>query len=161
MCIIKELSYLCLINHLPMKVLELPGIEYFGCWEYMKEYLNKKGNPLFSVKGDLDLHGTDIKSLNNLISVVGDLDLFATNIESIDNLVSVGGNLNLSNTGIKSLDNLESVGDDLNLYRTRIQSLGNLKYVGGYLYLTKTPLSEKYSEEEIRKQVEVGGNIYL
>ncbi len=84
-----------------MKVLELPGVEVFGGWEYMQEYLKEMGDPLFSIKGDLDLR--------------------YTKIESLDNLVSVGGNLDL----------------------------------------TKTPLSEKYSEEEIRKQVEVVGKIYL
>jgi hypothetical protein len=29
------------------------------------------------------------------------------------------------------------------------------------LYLTNTPVSEKYSKEEIRDMVEVGGDIYL
>jgi hypothetical protein len=33
--------------------------------------------------------------------------------------------------------------------------------VGGYLYLENTPLSEKYSEEEIRQMVDVGGKIYM
>jgi hypothetical protein len=39
--------------------------------------------------------------------------------------------------------------------------LGNLQSVGGYLYLRKTPLSEKYTEEQIRQMVDVGGKIYL
>jgi hypothetical protein len=29
------------------------------------------------------------------------------------------------------------------------------------LYLTNTPMSEKYSKQEIRDMVEVGGDIYL
>jgi hypothetical protein len=33
--------------------------------------------------------------------------------------------------------------------------------VGGYLYLENTPLSEKYTEEQIRQMVDVGGNIYM
>jgi hypothetical protein len=36
-----------------------------------------------------------------------------------------------------------------------------LEYVGGYLNLRYTPLSEKYTKEEIRKMVEVVGEVYL
>jgi len=39
--------------------------------------------------------------------------------------------------------------------------LGNLTSVGGSLFLRKTPISEKYTEEEIRSQVKVEGKIYL
>jgi len=124
-----------------MKVLELPGVEVFGGWEYMMEYMNKKGNPLFSVKGDLVLYGTEIESLDNIISVGGYLDLGGTEIKSLDNLVSVGGYLDLTASQIKSLD--------------------NLKYVGGDLISYWTPLSKTTTEEEIRQQVEVGGMIYL
>jgi hypothetical protein len=124
-----------------MKVLELPGIEFFGGWEYMQEYLKEMGNPLFRVKGDLNLSYASVKSLDNLVSVEGYLDLHGSEIESLRNLVSVGGYLDLGNTDIKSLGNLKSVGDNL--------------------YLYKTPLSKKYSEKEIRQQVEVGGKIYL
>jgi hypothetical protein len=49
----------------------------------------------------------------------------------------------------------------LELEQTPIESLGNLTTVNGYLYLTDTPISENYTEEEIRSQVEVKGNIYL
>jgi hypothetical protein len=49
----------------------------------------------------------------------------------------------------------------LNLYGTKIEDLGNLTSVGGNLILRKTPLSKKYSEEEIRSMVEVGGKVYL
>ena len=109
------MSYLYNLNYLPVKVLELPGIEFFGGWEYMKEYLNKKGNPLFSVKGDLDLKNTDIIYLDNLVSVSGNLDLERTKIKTLENLVSVGGFLDLAATQIKSLDNLVSVGGFLDL----------------------------------------------
>jgi hypothetical protein len=49
----------------------------------------------------------------------------------------------------------------LDLRDSRIQSLGNLTSVVGNLGLNDTPLSEKYSEKEIRSMVEVGGKIYL
>ena len=73
--------------------------------------------------------------------LIGDLDLYSSNIESLGNLKSVGDNLYLSNSNIKFLRNLQSVGGDLDL--------------------RNTPLSEKTTEEEIRNQVEIGGDLYL
>ena len=49
--------------------------------------------------------------------------------------------------------------DDLDLRGTDIESLGNLTSVGGNLDLRDTPLSKKYTKEEIRKIVKVGSNI--
>jgi hypothetical protein len=74
---------------------------------------------------------------------------------------TIDSDLNLRDTKIKSLGNLQSVGGYLNLFGTKIESLGNLRSVGGYLYLRRTPLSRKYSEEEIRQMVNVGGDIYI
>ena len=89
------------------KVYHFPSLEIFGHkkpidnWNLMRKFLDKKGNPDFTIDGDLDLRDTSI------------------------------------------------------------ESLGNLTTVNGYLYLTDTPISEKYTEKEIRSQVEVKGNIYL
>jgi hypothetical protein len=47
------------------------------------------------------------------------------------------------------------------LWDTPIVSLGNLTSVGGSLDLENTPLSKKYTEEEIRQMVDVGDGIYL
>jgi hypothetical protein len=79
----------------------------------------------------------------------------------LGNLQSVGGNINLHGTPIESLGNLTSVGGNINLYGKPIESLGNLKSVGGELNLRKTPLSEKYTEEQIRQIVDVGRKIYM
>jgi hypothetical protein len=49
----------------------------------------------------------------------------------------------------------------LDLIDTPIESLGDLQSVGMNLYLNDTPISEKYSEEEIRQMVNVEGKIYL
>jgi len=87
--------------------------------------------------------------------------LVGTPIESLGNLTSVGGDLYLYSTPIKSLGNLTSVGDSLYLTDTSIKSLGNLTSVGGNLFLKYTPSSKKYTEEEIRQMVDVGGNIYM
>jgi hypothetical protein len=116
---------------------------------------------LTSVGGSLDLYKSNIKSLGNLTSVGGNLDLYKSNIKSLGNLTSVGGNLNLHTSKIESLGNLISVGGSLYLDNTKIESLGNLTSVGGNLDLRDTPLLKKYSEEEIRSMVEVGGEVYL
>jgi hypothetical protein len=76
-------------------------------------------------------------------------------IESLGNLTTVGKGLNLMRTPIESLGNLEYVGGSLYLQKTPIKSFGNLKTVGGNLELYETPLSKMYSENEIRKMVNV------
>jgi hypothetical protein len=127
-------------------------------------YLNLYGTPikslpnLQSVGRFLDLRKTQIKSLGNLQSVGLSLYLYGTQIESLPNLQSVGGHLNLRGTQIKSLGNLQSVGGFLDLIGTQIESLGNLQSVGGYLYLNEY-LSEKYTDEEIRSMINIGGDI--
>ena len=124
------------------KILELPDLSYFNNdWNSLQEYLKRKGNPKYSI--------------------MGNLELYKTSIESLGNLTSVGGNLNLVGTSIKSLGNLTSVGGNLNLYVTPIESLGNLTSVGGDLNLYGTPISKKYSEKEIRNMVKVDGKIYI
>jgi hypothetical protein len=59
------------------------------------------------------------------------------------------------------LGNLVRVGSDLDLGSTRIETLGNLEYVGGDLILHDTPIRIKYTREEIKNMVEVGGDIYM
>jgi hypothetical protein len=123
------------------KVLHIPDIKLFGNdWNNLQRFLKSKGNPLYSIGGDLFLFFTPIKSLGNLTSVGGDVELRGTGIESFGNLTSVGGNLDLEGTMIESFE--------------------NLTYVGGYLDLENTPISEKYSEKEIRQMVNIGGHIY-
>ena len=69
--------------------------------------------------------------------------------------------LNLSFSKIESLGNLTSVGGTLDLYESKIEDLGKLKYVGGDLILKHTTLLDKYTKEEIRSMVEVGGRVYI
>ena len=71
------------------------------------------------------------------------------------------GDLDLSFKKIESLGNLQSVGGCLGLRKTNIESLGNLISVGESLGLRYTPLSKKYSEDQIRKMVNVAGEIIL
>jgi hypothetical protein len=164
------------------EILSIPFAAFNNDWDDLQLFLERRGNPLYEITDDLDLSYANVKSLGNLTSVGGNLDLYnCTNLTSLGNLTSVGGYLDLRHTYIKSLGNLTSVegslfmygseieslgnltsvGGDLGLTDSSIEDLGNLTSVGGDLYLEITPLSEKYTEEEIRSMVEVGGEIYL
>ena len=159
--VISESQYKRLIDaEEEQKVLRIPSLKFFNDdWFQLQEFLETKGNPPYSIGGSLDLRRTPIKSLENLQSVGGDLDLEASSIESLGTLQSVGGSLNLQGTRIESLGNLESVSGDLDLEASLIESLGNLTSVGGDLFLKVTPISKMYNEKQIRRMVNVEGNI--
>ena len=142
-------------------ILKIPFAAFNNNWDDLQLFLKHRGNPPYEITDDLDLYESKIESLGNLTSVGGHLNLGGSGIQSLGNLTSVGGNLDLFKSNIKSLGNLTSVGGFLFIYRAKIESLGNLTSVGGYLDLMGTPLSNKYSEEEIRKMVKVVGDIYL
>jgi hypothetical protein len=124
------------------KVLHIPSLRFFNNdWNKLQKFLNRRGNPPYSLGGNLYLEESSVEFLGNLISVEGDLYLY--------------------NTPINSLGNLTSVGGDLDLLGTSIKSLGNLQTVGGYLDLRETPLSKMYTEKQIREMVNVGDVINL
>ena len=141
--VISESQYKRLIEaEEEQKVLRIPSLRFFNDdWFKLQKFLEKKGNPPYSISGNLDLYGIPIESLGNLQSVGGNLDLMYTPIKSLGNLISVGGYLNLKNSPI--------------------ESLGNLQSVDGYLYLRGTPLSDMYTEKQIRQMVNVEGRIYV
>ena len=146
------------------KLSELPPIDDFfdNDWNLVLNFMSRYPNKKFYYLGDLDLSYSKIETLGNLVRVEGNLGLIDTDIETLGNLEYVDGNLYLSESDIKSLGNLERVDGYLNLYGCEnLQSLGDLKYVGGFLSLGYTPLSKKYTKEEIRKMVEVVGEVYL
>ena len=162
------------------EVLVIPSLSFFPDGiEGLKNFIQKKNIKrwLFDDKLDLGEYKDDLTWLEGLVSVSGELDLYKTSIESLPNLQSVGGSLNLTLSPIKSLPKLQSVGDGLYLSGTQIESLPNLKSVGGYLNLRGTQieslgnlqsvgnfllnkfLSTKYTDEEIRSMINVGGDI--
>ncbi len=164
------------------KLLKIPFSAFDNDWDLLQEYLKRKGNPPYILRGDIDLNDNEeITTLGSLISVEGNVNLWDSSIKSIGNLTSVTDSFNIGGTlitslgnlkfvgssllahgtPIQSLGNLTSVGGDLDLRRTQIESLGNLKSVKYDLYLQNTPISKKYSEQEIRNMVIVGGDIYL
>jgi hypothetical protein len=167
------------------KVFEIPSIKNFGAsnedaWENLQKYLQSKGNPPFSVKGNVKVD-FGIDTLGKLVSVKGNLNLRENDIWDLGELKSVGGYLDLMDTYVNSgsLGNLEYVGGDCDLFQCRVDSMGKLKHVGGTLsvaYSNITSLGElkyvggnldifgsrllkKYSEEEIRSMVEIKGDI--
>ncbi len=124
------------------KVLHIPDFKLFGNdWDILQRFLETKGNPPYSLGGNLNLVGLEVETLGNLVSVEGDIYAYDTPLKSLGNLTSVGGLMDLSNT--------------------QIESLGNLSFVGGDLILNDTPISRKYSEKEIYKDIHVVGYIYL
>jgi hypothetical protein len=162
------------------QVLMIPGLHYFTDGiDGLKNLIEKKNikkwslddgldlrkyeddltwlEGLVSVSGYLDLEAGQIESLPNLQSVGRFLDLRYTSIKSLDNLQSVGGYLDLKGASIESLPKLQSVGWGLDVRGTQIKSFGNLQSVGS-LWLNKF-LAEKYTDEEIRSMINVGGSI--
>ena len=129
------------------KVLHIPDIKIFGGWDGLQRFLESKGNPLYSLGGNLNLVGLNVESLGNLVSVQDDLYAYDTPLKSLGKLTSVGGLMGLSNT--------------------QIESLGDLSFVGGSLVLNGIPLfgkdasprSLERQSEILRRKIYVKGNI--
>jgi hypothetical protein len=130
------------------KVLHIPGLKIFGNdWDVLQMFLESKGNPLYSLGGNLNLVGLNVESLGNLVSVQDDLYAYDTPLKSLGKLTSVGGLMDLSNT--------------------QIESLGDLSFVGGSLVLNNIPLfgkdasprSLERQSEILRRKIYVKGNI--
>jgi hypothetical protein len=86
------------------KVLHIPSLKFFNndpweAWQILQEFLEKSGNPPYTIGGNLYLEDSSIEFLGNLISVEGDLDLQGTplskmyNKEQISQMVNVGGKI--------------------------------------------------------------------
>ena len=127
------------------KVLHIPDIKIFdNDWDALQRFLKSKGNPLYSLGGNLNLVGLNVESLGNLVSVQDDLYAYDTPLKSLGKLTSVGGLMDLSNTPIEYLVNLSFVGGSLVLSGT---SLRNDSY----------PLN--LNSLQIRQTVDVQGSI--
>ena len=138
-------SQLKVIVEEEQKVLRIPDFRIFGNdWDVLQRFLKSKGNPLYSLGGNLNLVGLNVESLGNLVSVQHDLYAYDTPLKSLGKLTSVGGLMDLSNTPI--------------------ESLGNLSFVGGSLVLNGTALrNDSYplnlNSLQIRQTVDVQGSI--
>jgi hypothetical protein len=113
-------------------------------WDSLQSYLNKIGNPLYALHGNIELAArTDLNSLGKLIEVKGDLTIRSTTLESLGELKVVQGNLIIMyNKYLKSLGNLETVDGNLSLSTSFIESLGNLKTVRKLIYIRNSMLTQ-------------------
>jgi len=113
------------------------------------------------VPGFLDLFKTKIKELPpNLRWVDGFLDLYDTPIQSLPNNLTVKGRLRLTFCkNIKRLPNGLKVGE-LVLNSTNIDELPSDLQIAGDLEIRNTPIAKKYTNEEVRAMITIGGNIY-
>jgi len=126
-------------------VLHIPSLRVFdNDWNQLQKFLKSKGNPPYSIGGNLYLEDSSIQTLGNLVFVSGDLLLGYSNIQYLWKLKSVGGSLSLRNTNVSTFG-----------------FFGDLQSVGGYLNLIETPLSRDYNEKEIRQVISVGDKIYM
>jgi hypothetical protein len=113
------------------------------------------------VPGFLDLFKTKIKELPpNLRWVDGFLDLYDTPIQSLPNNLTVKGRLRLTFCkNIKRLPNGLKVGE-LVLSSTNIDELPSDLQIEGDLEIQNTPIAKKYTEDELRAMITIGGSIY-
>jgi hypothetical protein len=113
------------------------------------------------VPGFLDLFKTKIKELPpNLRWVDGFLDLYDTPIQSLPNNLTVKEKLRLSFCkNIKRLPNGLKVGE-LVLTSTNIDELPSDLQIVGNLEIQNTPIAKKYTEEELRAMITIGGYIF-
>ena len=107
--------------------------------------------------GFLDLRNTRITSLPEGLTIDGDLSLVRTKITSLPNNLTVGRSLFVSGTKITSLPDNLKIGDTLYIDDTKISSIPNNLEIGRSFWLYRTPLSQKYSEEQIRKMIQDKG----
>ena len=115
-------------------------------------------------KGDLDLRNSPIQFLpRNLTKVGGSLILMYSQIEKLPDNLTVNGHLWLDGCGyLQSLPNGLKVKFTLDLRGTNITFLPSDLEVGGSLILYRTPITNRYTKEQIREMVPgVKGGIYL
>ena len=87
----------------------------------------------------------------------GSLNLKNTPITSLPDNLKVGGTLTLENTPIASLPNNLEVKGILDISDTLITSIPSSLKVDYHISLHNTPLSKKYTKEEIQKIIEEKG----
>jgi len=138
-------------------MVQCKNFKSFGNLEYIGKNLRPLATPLKSfdkikyIGGEvLEFFKSSLESLGDL-EFVGRINLNNTKIKSLGNLTKAK-DLVLSWLPIESLDNLKEV-NNLHLHGSLIKSLPPDLKVKKYINIGKTPLSEKYTEEEIRQMV--------
>lgn len=113
------------------------------------------------IPGNLNLERKKVTSLPNNLKVKGSLFLSKSSITSLPNNLEVGGGeftgLYLDKTKITSLPDNLKVNGSLFLDDSKISSIPNNLQVEGSLTFPRTPLSDKYTVEQIRQVIEDKG----
>ena len=142
-------------------VLYIPSVDALGGWDNLQKFLERRGNPDYRLGGYLNLREGEVESLGNLISIEEGLYLMGTeSIKTLGKLKYVGGVCDLFMSKIESLGDLEYVGAFLDIRYTNVSSLGKLTHVRD-LYADGTPLAKKYTRDEIRKMINIEGELIL
>ena len=114
------------------------------------------------VNGDLHLTNRKIAKLPDNLTVRGDLYLTRASITKLPDNLTVRGTLYLGDSTITKLPNNLTVGGGLGLDWSKIESLPKDLKVGGDLTLMHTPISKKYTTDQLTKMLPgVIGGIHL
>jgi hypothetical protein len=109
-----------------------------------------------TIKADLDLDGSEIRTLPEGLKVGGFLSLAGTKITSLPKDLQVNGFLSLAQSDIESLPEGLSIGGSLNLsYCKEITLLPKGLEVGWNLNIRGTKL-QKYTDDELREMIKPG-----
>ena len=113
------------------------------------------------IQGNLNLERNKLTSLPNNLKVKGSLFLSKSSITSLPDNLEVGAGeftgLYLDKTKITSLPDNLKVNGSLFLDDSKISSIPNNLQVEGSLTFPRTPLSDKYTAEQIRQIIEDKG----
>jgi hypothetical protein len=108
------------------------------------------------IRGDLDLDGSEIRTLPEGLKVGGFLSLAGTKITSLPKDLQVNGFLSLAQSDIESLPEGLSIGGSLDLsYCKEITLLPKGLEVGWNLNIRGTKL-QKYTDDELREMIKPG-----
>lgn len=115
------------------------------------------------IHGNIDLDGSELKSLYNLKHIGGNLALMGSKLEDFGKLETIGGSLTFNEVWDKperaakvtSLKNIREIGGELDIAISNITDLGALKTVGGDVYTGKANITTLKNLEY------VGGSLIL
>ena len=114
------------------------------------------------VNGDLNLTNRKIAKLPDNLTVRGDLYLTRASITKLPDNLAVGRDLFVSRTKITELPDNLKVGGNLHASYTKINSLPVNLNIGRDLTLMDTPMSRKYTEDQLKQMLPgVKGNIFF
>ena len=114
----------------------------------------------------LVLRDSNIKRIPDGFYISGSLDLNNSKLEHLPDNLHVGGYLDIRKTNIKKLPNNLDVRGSLYIDETEIDSIPEELFIFNKFFVRNTPLSMKYTTEEINKIVlemkgHIGGNIVM